>query len=60
MPHIRRMGNGVSYILQVIQAEKVYIQAEAEGVVFKSIFFFYTWRTSSAVQKLKHQMNVEC
>lgn len=40
MPHIRRMGNGVSYILQVIQAEKVYIQAEAEGVVFKSNFFF--------------------
>lgn len=34
------MGNGVSYILQVIQAEKVYIQAEAEGVVFKSNFFF--------------------
>ena len=40
MPHIRRMGNGVSYILQVIQAEKVYIHAEAEGVVFKSNFFF--------------------
>lgn len=36
------MGNGVSYILQVIQAEKVYIQAEAEGVVFKSNFFFFT------------------